>query len=133
MYYSCVWQDCIQLSSKVLGVLLKIVTLIGCTVVVFGYANSFLALHIYGGQSLSTGSGKYSPLFFYVRGLNAWALPSLSYFMLSHSTIFTEISLMKLEDSAMYHSFKAILYKMSWVVEIVNTSCAMHFLCHTCQ
>ena len=54
----CVWQDCIQLSSRVLGVLLKIVTLIGCTVVVFGYTNSFLALHIYGGPSLSAGSGK---------------------------------------------------------------------------
>ncbi|KAK7101753.1 man(5)GlcNAc(2)-PP-dolichol translocation protein RFT1-like [Littorina saxatilis] len=50
-------QDCIQLSSRVLGVLVKIVTLIGCTVVVFGYANSYLALHIYGGQSLSTGTG----------------------------------------------------------------------------
>ena len=46
-----------QLGGKVLGILLKVVTLIGLVVVIFGYANSYLALHIYGGKILSVGSG----------------------------------------------------------------------------
>nr|KAG5691675.1 hypothetical protein BaRGS_014130 [Batillaria attramentaria] len=50
-------KDAISLSSSVLGVLLKIVTLIGSIILVFGYSNSFLALYIYGGETLSGGTG----------------------------------------------------------------------------
>lgn len=44
-------------SAKVLGVLLKAVTLVGGVILVFGYANSYLALQLYGGNILSEGSG----------------------------------------------------------------------------
>jgi hypothetical protein len=46
-----------EFGSKVLGMLLKMVVLIGSFVVVFGYANAYLALHIYGGTILSTEPG----------------------------------------------------------------------------
>lgn len=48
-----------EFSTKVLGILLKITTLIGSIVVVFGYSNSYLVLHFYGGSILSTGSGPF--------------------------------------------------------------------------
>ncbi|KAH9492269.1 Oligosaccharide translocation protein rft1 [Bulinus truncatus] len=50
-------QDSLQLSSSVLGVLLKAVTLIGSIILVFGYSNAYLALHLYGGEILSSGNG----------------------------------------------------------------------------
>ncbi|GFN98471.1 protein rft1 homolog [Plakobranchus ocellatus] len=50
-------QDSLHLAAKILGVLLKVVTLIGVIIVVFGYSNAFLALHIYGGSILSSGTG----------------------------------------------------------------------------
>ncbi|KAL8575487.1 hypothetical protein ACOMHN_013038 [Nucella lapillus] len=50
-------EQSMTVSSSVLSILLMIVTYIGCTVIVFGYANSYLALHIYGGERLSVGSG----------------------------------------------------------------------------
>ncbi|XP_005103879.1 protein RFT1 homolog [Aplysia californica] len=50
-------QDSLKLSARVLGVILKTVTLIGCIILVFGYSNSFLALHLYGGEILSSGNG----------------------------------------------------------------------------
>lgn len=49
-----------QLATKTLAALLKLVSLIGLTVVAFGLPYSFLALKIYGGDILSTGSGKKS-------------------------------------------------------------------------
>ncbi|KAK7476317.1 hypothetical protein BaRGS_00032435 [Batillaria attramentaria] len=55
--YYIIYHDAISLSSSVLGVLLKIVTLIGSIILVFGYSNSFLALYIYGGETLSGGTG----------------------------------------------------------------------------
>ncbi|XP_076448117.1 man(5)GlcNAc(2)-PP-dolichol translocation protein RFT1-like [Babylonia areolata] len=50
-------EQSVAFSGRVLNILLKIVTFIGCTVIVFGYANSYLALLIYGGDRLSVGSG----------------------------------------------------------------------------
>lgn len=50
-------QEALTFSSNILGMLLKIVTLIGCIILVFGYANSFLLLYIYGGEILSSGAG----------------------------------------------------------------------------
>ncbi|RUS80480.1 hypothetical protein EGW08_011758, partial [Elysia chlorotica] len=50
-------KESLRLSARVLAVLLKVVTLIGAVIVVFGYSNSFLALHLYGGSILSSGSG----------------------------------------------------------------------------
>ncbi|XP_025107124.1 protein RFT1 homolog [Pomacea canaliculata] len=50
-------EESIVMSSRVLGVLMKIVTLIGCIILVFGYSNAYLALSIYGGENLSSGSG----------------------------------------------------------------------------
>ncbi|KAK6989439.1 Oligosaccharide translocation protein rft1 [Biomphalaria glabrata] len=50
-------QDSLRLCASVLGVLLKAVSLIGAIILVFGYSNAYLALHLYGGEILSTGSG----------------------------------------------------------------------------
>ena len=47
----------VRQSSLVLGILLKAVTLMGAIILVFGFANSELALHLYGGAILSEGSG----------------------------------------------------------------------------
>ncbi|GFR65268.1 protein RFT1 [Elysia marginata] len=49
-------KESLRISARVLGVLLKFVTLIGAIIVVFGYSNSFLALHLYGGSMLSSGT-----------------------------------------------------------------------------
>jgi len=50
-------QEDFQLATKVLGALLKLVSLIGFVVVAFGLPYSYLALQIYGGDMLSSGSG----------------------------------------------------------------------------
>ncbi|KAL5014217.1 hypothetical protein ScPMuIL_008487 [Solemya velum] len=47
----------VDLATKVLYSLLKIVSLLGCIIVVYGYNYSFLALDLYGGQILSVGTG----------------------------------------------------------------------------
>jgi len=49
--------DMAQFSSLVLESLLKGVSLLGLTILVFGYAYSYLLLDIYGGDILSSGSG----------------------------------------------------------------------------
>lgn len=46
------------MAANVLELLLKLVLLIGLTITVFGYAYSQLALDIYGGSMLSSGTGK---------------------------------------------------------------------------
>lgn len=51
-------QDDVALAADVLELLLKLVLLIGLTIAVFGYAFSQLALDIYGGSMLSSGTGK---------------------------------------------------------------------------
>ncbi|XP_035677081.1 protein RFT1 homolog [Branchiostoma floridae] len=50
-------KESLGLVSRVLQSLLKVVVLIGLTILVFGYAYSFLALDIYAGEMLSSGSG----------------------------------------------------------------------------
>ncbi|XP_069499650.1 man(5)GlcNAc(2)-PP-dolichol translocation protein RFT1 isoform X2 [Ambystoma mexicanum] len=50
-------QEDVAMSAAVLESLLKLVLVIGLTITVFGYAYSQLALDIYGGTMLSTGSG----------------------------------------------------------------------------
>ncbi|BFZ00062.1 hypothetical protein BsWGS_03101 [Bradybaena similaris] len=50
-------QESLRLSVRVLGVVLKIVTIIGAIILIFGFSNSYLALHIYGGDVLSSGAG----------------------------------------------------------------------------
>uniref|UniRef100_A0A8C3CS72 Protein RFT1 homolog n=1 Tax=Cairina moschata TaxID=8855 RepID=A0A8C3CS72_CAIMO len=50
-------QDDIAMAANVLEQLLKLVLLIGLTITVFGYAFSQLALDIYGGSMLSSGTG----------------------------------------------------------------------------
>ncbi|XP_072203757.1 man(5)GlcNAc(2)-PP-dolichol translocation protein RFT1 [Excalfactoria chinensis] len=50
-------QDDVAMASNVLELLLKLVLLIGLTIAVFGYAFSQLALDIYGGSMLSSGTG----------------------------------------------------------------------------
>ncbi|CAG5118777.1 unnamed protein product [Candidula unifasciata] len=50
-------QESLRLSVRVLGVVLKIVTIIGSIILIFGFSNSYLALHIYGGDVLSSGAG----------------------------------------------------------------------------
>ncbi|XP_043833375.1 protein RFT1 homolog [Dromiciops gliroides] len=50
-------QEDIAMAATVLESLLKLVLLIGLTITVFGYSYSQLALDIYGGSMLSTGSG----------------------------------------------------------------------------
>lgn len=52
------FQDDIAMAANVLELLLKLVLLIGLTITVFGYAFSQLALDIYGGSMLSSGTGK---------------------------------------------------------------------------
>lgn len=63
---SCNWlqfsffffQDDVAMAANVLELLLKLVLLIGLTITVFGFAYSQLALDIYGGSMLSSGTGK---------------------------------------------------------------------------
>jgi len=43
--------------TEALSHMTKLLTLIGLTILVFGYSYSPLLLHIYGGQLLSTGIG----------------------------------------------------------------------------
>ncbi|KAM8799907.1 man(5)GlcNAc(2)-PP-dolichol translocation protein RFT1 [Eudromia elegans] len=50
-------QDDVAMAASVLELLLKLVLLIGLTITVFGYAYSQLALDIYGGSMLSSGTG----------------------------------------------------------------------------
>ncbi|KAM6256727.1 man(5)GlcNAc(2)-PP-dolichol translocation protein RFT1 isoform 1-T1 [Porphyrio hochstetteri] len=50
-------QDDVSMAANVLELLLKLVLLIGLTITVFGYAYSQLALDIYGGSMLSSGTG----------------------------------------------------------------------------
>ncbi|KYO46395.1 RFT1-like protein [Alligator mississippiensis] len=50
-------QDDIGMAATVLESLLKLVLLIGLTITVFGYAYSHLALDVYGGPMLSSGTG----------------------------------------------------------------------------
>ncbi|XP_046548577.1 protein RFT1 homolog [Haliotis rubra] len=50
-------QDSAFLCSQVLAYVLKTVTLIGLTILVFGQSYSFLALDLYGGSILSSGAG----------------------------------------------------------------------------
>ncbi|CAL1538909.1 unnamed protein product [Lymnaea stagnalis] len=50
-------QDSLKLCSNVLAIILKIVTIIGSIILIFGYSNSYLALHLYGGEVLSSGNG----------------------------------------------------------------------------
>ncbi|KAI6077129.1 Protein RFT1-like protein [Aix galericulata] len=50
-------EDDIAMAANVLEQLLKLVLLIGLTITVFGYAFSQLALDIYGGSMLSSGTG----------------------------------------------------------------------------
>lgn len=50
-------QDDVAMAANVLESLLKLVLLIGLTITVFGYAYSQLALDIYGGSMLSSGTG----------------------------------------------------------------------------
>uniref|UniRef100_A0AAY3ZZ51 Protein RFT1 homolog n=1 Tax=Denticeps clupeoides TaxID=299321 RepID=A0AAY3ZZ51_9TELE len=47
----------VALAAEVLKYLLKLVLVIGLIITVFGYSFSHLALHIYGGESLTTGTG----------------------------------------------------------------------------
>ena len=53
-----VFQDNLELSSVVLDCLLKFVVLVGLTILVFGIAYAELALDLYGGTILSSGTGK---------------------------------------------------------------------------
>ncbi|XP_074861523.1 man(5)GlcNAc(2)-PP-dolichol translocation protein RFT1 isoform X3 [Carettochelys insculpta] len=50
-------QDDIEMAAAVLESLLKLMLLVGLSIMVFGYAYSQLALDIYGGSMLSLGSG----------------------------------------------------------------------------
>ena len=50
-------QESIELATGVLSCLLKLVILVGTIILVFGYAYSYLALDLYGGTILSSGSG----------------------------------------------------------------------------
>ncbi|XP_033104445.1 protein RFT1 homolog [Anneissia japonica] len=50
-------EESIDLASKALEALLKCVVLIGITILVFGYAYSFLLLDLYAGTLLSSGTG----------------------------------------------------------------------------
>ncbi|NXP59473.1 RFT1 protein, partial [Chloropsis cyanopogon] len=55
--YYVFFQDDVAMAANVLELLLKLVLLIGFTITVFGYAYSQLALDIYGGSMLSSGTG----------------------------------------------------------------------------
>ncbi|OWF48307.1 Protein RFT1-like [Mizuhopecten yessoensis] len=50
-------KDSVDLASRVLQSLLRVVMLLGMLILVFGYAYSFLALDWYGGEVLSAGTG----------------------------------------------------------------------------
>lgn len=50
-------QEEVAIVAEVLECLLKLVLVIGLIITVFGYAYSHLALDIYGGSLLSSGSG----------------------------------------------------------------------------
>lgn len=50
-------KESIELATGVLSCLLKLVILVGTIILVFGYAYSYLALDLYGGTILSSGSG----------------------------------------------------------------------------
>ncbi|XP_071960225.1 man(5)GlcNAc(2)-PP-dolichol translocation protein RFT1-like isoform X2 [Antedon mediterranea] len=50
-------KESIDLASKALEALLKFVVLVGATILVFGYAYSYLLLDMYGGTLLSSGTG----------------------------------------------------------------------------
>lgn len=50
-------QDEVAIAAEVLECLLKLVLVIGLIITVFGYAYSYLALDIYGGSLLSSGTG----------------------------------------------------------------------------
>lgn len=56
------FQDDVAMAANVLELLLKFVLLIGLTITVFGYAYSQLALDIYGGSMLSSGTGRFIDL-----------------------------------------------------------------------
>ena len=47
-----------KLATQVLSCVLKVVTLVGLIILVFGYAYSFLLLDLYGGTLLSSDTGK---------------------------------------------------------------------------
>lgn len=51
-------QEEISIAAHVLECLLKLVLLIGLIITAFGYSYSYLALDMYGGELLSSGSGK---------------------------------------------------------------------------
>lgn len=57
-YGFLLFQDDVAMAANVLELLLKLVLLIGLTIMVFGFAYSQLALDIYGGSMLSSGTGK---------------------------------------------------------------------------
>ena len=59
IFSSLTFQEALQLSTRVLESLLKVVSLIGSTVLTFGYAYAFLFLDLYGGSLLSSETGKY--------------------------------------------------------------------------
>lgn len=50
-------QEAASIAAEVLECLLKLVVVIGLIITVFGYGYSHLALDIYGGSLLSSGSG----------------------------------------------------------------------------
>ena len=50
-------QEEVAIAAEVLQCLLKLVLVIGLIITVFGYAYSHLALDIYGGSLLSSGTG----------------------------------------------------------------------------
>lgn len=50
-------QEDVAIAAEVLECLLKLVLVIGLIISVFGYAYSHLALDLYGGALLSSGSG----------------------------------------------------------------------------
>ena len=54
-----VFQDSCQLAVDVMSCLLKLVILIGAIILVFGIPYAYLALDLYGGSMLSSGSGMY--------------------------------------------------------------------------
>lgn len=54
-------QGAVELAGKTLGLMLKLVFIIGLTIVCFGYPYSRLALDLYGGSLLSSGAGQCVP------------------------------------------------------------------------
>lgn len=51
-------QEEVSIAANVLECLLKLVLLIGLIITAFGYSYSHLALDMYGGELLSSGTGK---------------------------------------------------------------------------